>query len=168
MDKILFVCIGNICRSPMAEGLLKHALPDKAVCSAGLGAMRGYPADPLSVQILQEQGIDISAHRAQSLAAWMVFESDLIITMDLEQQAIIESRYPASRGKVMRLGKGKGYDVPDPYQLGLASFRHAFNLISQGVDRLVEQLAPEPEPAAHYGFQSVWPMPTQIWAGAKQ
>ncbi len=165
MNKILFVCIGNICRSPIAEGLLRHALPDRAICSAGVGAMRGYPADPLSVQIMQEQGIDISTHRAQSLAAWMVLESDLIITMDLEQQAHIESLYPASKGKVKRLGED--YDVPDPYQLGLASFRHAFNLISQGVDRLAGQLAPVVPPTTDYGFQSIWPMPTQIWSGAR-
>lgn len=167
MNKILFVCIGNICRSPMAEGLLRHALPDRAICSAGVGAMRGYPADPLAVQIMQEQGIDIRAHRAQSLAAWMVLESDLIITMDLEQQAHIELLYPASKGKVGRLGEGKGYDVPDPYQLGLASFRHAFNLISQGVDRLAKQLAPAPPPTVDYGFESIWPLPAQIWTGVR-
>ena len=62
MNNILFICIGNICRSPIAEGLFKHAMPKKAVCSAGIGALVGEPADPLSIQLMWEHGIDIGAH----------------------------------------------------------------------------------------------------------
>lgn len=138
---ILFVCIGNICRSPMAEGLFRHAMPGKAVCSAGIHAMVGEPADPIAVRLMREQGIDISEHRGQALAEWMVKETDLILTMDRQQKQFIEHKFPKARGKVWRLGEPGGYDVPDPYLHGPAAFLHAYTLIEQGVDALVERLS---------------------------
>jgi protein-tyrosine phosphatase len=137
---ILFICIGNICRSPMAEGLFRQAMPEKAVYSAGLNAMVGEPADPSSIQLMLEHGIDITGHRARSLAAWMVKEADLILTMDREQKRFIEQTYAKSKGKVMRLGEGSKYDIPDPYQLGSAAFRHSCDLIAQSIDELVERI----------------------------
>lgn len=140
IKNILVICIGNICRSPVAEGLLKHALPETSVRSAGIGAMIGHPADPFAVQLTQEQGIDINAHRAQSLAAWMVNEADIILTMDLEQKRFIEQKYTTSKGKVFRLGEFDKYDIPDPYRESLDVFRQTYGLIAQGVDALVKRL----------------------------
>lgn len=141
INNILVICIGNICRSPIAEGLLQSALPEKKVYSAGIGAMIGHPADPFSIQLMQEQGIDISAHRAQSLATWMVNEADIILVMDLEQKHFIEQKYATSKGKVFRLGEFGKFDIPDPYQQDLAVFRQAYSLIAQGVDALIERIA---------------------------
>ena len=104
INKVLFVCIGNICRSPIAEGLFKQAFPEKAVFSAGLSAMVGDPADPLSIQLMLEHGIDIREHRARNMAGWMISETDLIVTMDQNQKRFIEQRYPAAQGKVVRIG----------------------------------------------------------------
>lgn len=140
ISNILVICIGNICRSPMAEGLLKRALPEKTVRSAGIGAMIGHPADPFAIQLMQEQGIDIGAHRAQSLMTWMVSEADVILTMDLEQKRYIEQKYPTAKGKAFRLGEFGQYDIPDPYRQDLAVFRQAYSLIAQGVDALIERL----------------------------
>lgn len=140
MNSILFICIGNICRSPMAEGLLKQALPEKAVLSAGINALVGEPADPLSAQLMREHGIDIGAHRARSLAAWMVGDADVILTMDGEQKRFIEIEYPESRCKVFRLCEGSKCDIPDPYRQGQVAFRHSYNLISQGVDELIARI----------------------------
>lgn len=149
---ILFICIGNICRSPMAEGLFKQAMPTKAVCSAGIHALVGEPADPYAVQLMQEYGIDISEHRGQALADWMVKEADLILTMDREQLAFIEKKYPLAKGKVLRLGESDGVDIPDPYRHGLRAFRHACGLIVRGVDDLAARLeaAEQREPAERY------------------
>lgn len=141
MHNILVLCIGNICRSPMAEGLLRRAMPDKIICSAGIHALIGQPAAPFSVQIMQEQGIDISAHRAQSLSARLVMEADLILTMDLDQKRVVETHYFASKGKVFRLGEFGKYDIADPYREGMASFRAAYRLIAEGVDDLVKRIA---------------------------
>ncbi len=102
--------------------------------------MTGHPADPFSVQLMQERGIDISMHRAQSLASWMVSEADIVIAMDLQQMRFVEAKYPASKGKVFRFHAFGGADVPDPYRQDLAVFRQACSRISNGVDALVERI----------------------------
>lgn len=141
INTILVVCIGNICRSPMAEALLKRSLPDKAIASAGLRAMIGHPADHFSIQIMQEAGIDIAGHRAQQVSQQLISRADLILTMDREQRRQLEMHYPSSRGKVFRLGEFGQFDIADPYRQGLDRFRDAHRLIAAGVDDLVERLA---------------------------
>lgn len=125
----------------MAEGLAKRALPEKAVYSAGINALSGGAADPFSLRLMRERGIDISAHRARCLSAWMVSDADLILTMDQDQRRFIEMKYPAAKSKVFRLGEFGNYDIPDPYQQGLPAFRESSNLIVQGVDELVARIA---------------------------
>jgi protein-tyrosine phosphatase len=162
INKVLFICIGNICRSPIAEGLFKQALPEKAVFSAGLSAMVGDPADPLSIQLMLEHGIDIREHRARSLSGWMISETDLIVTMDQDQKRFIEQRYPASKGKVVRIGEDGSYDVPDPYLQGLPVFRHSFSLIAQGIDQLAKQIARESKEETRYLLQPVQELPVTL------
>jgi protein-tyrosine phosphatase len=103
IKRILVLCIGNICRSPMAEGLLKEALPGHEISSAGLGALVGQPADPHAVALMQQQGIDISAHRARQLESWMIVTADLVLVMDMEQKRHLEQQYPLCRGIVLWL-----------------------------------------------------------------
>lgn len=141
MQSILILCIGNICRSPMAEGLLKRALPGKTIRSAGVGALIGQAADPLAVQLMQEQGVDITAHRAQSISSRLVQEADLILTMDLEQKKYVETHFIAAKGKVFRLAESRQLDIADPYREGIESFRSSCALINEGVDVWVRRLA---------------------------
>lgn len=131
IKSVLTVCIGNICRSPMAEELLRHAMPELTVQSAGLAALVGNPADPIALELMADQGADISAHRAQQLTGVMAMHSDLILVMDSMQKAEIQRLYPQASGKVFRLGL-KG-DVPDPYRKSRAEFEHALQLIRQGI-----------------------------------
>ncbi|MFC5547909.1 low molecular weight protein-tyrosine-phosphatase [Massilia aerilata] len=140
MNNILVVCIGNICRSPMAEALLKRALPNRLVHSAGLGALVGKGADPHSIELMAEQGIDISDHVAQQITQVLVTEADVIFVMDLEQKRYIESQYMGARGKVFRLGEVAKVDIPDPYREGIESFRNAHQLIVDGVQAWASQI----------------------------
>lgn len=133
---ILLVCVGNICRSPMAEALLAHQLAGKGVRveSAGIGALVNHPADPMAQALMEERGIDLSAHRARQLNADMVSEFELILVMEEWQQKKIESDFIHARGRVHRLGKWSGEDIPDPYKKPREAFEEALRLIDSGLE----------------------------------
>jgi protein-tyrosine phosphatase len=134
MNNILVICIGNICRSPMAEGLFKRALPDCTIVSAGLGALVGQSADPIAIQLMADEGVNISAHIAQQISPAMVSRAEVILVMDSDQKRYIENSFIGTRGKVFRLGEGAKVDIPDPYREGIDSFRAAQRLIEAGVN----------------------------------
>lgn len=134
MKRILVVCIGNICRSPMAEQLLREALgAEFSVSSAGLGALIGHPADAHARALMAERGSDIEAHRARQINAELVRQHDLILVMTLRQKQEVEAQYPAARGRVFRFCHWSQQDVADPYQLARDAFEEALALIEQGV-----------------------------------
>jgi protein-tyrosine phosphatase len=116
----------------MAEGLLKKALPEIQISSAGLSAMVGHGADPMSLKIMAELGIDIARHRARMVNDSIIRGCDLILVMDNQQVQQISAQYPYTRGKVFRLGESIKQDIPDPYLHGEETFRIAFNLIASG------------------------------------
>ncbi|MBV6305089.1 low molecular weight phosphotyrosine protein phosphatase [Candidimonas humi] len=136
MDKILTVCIGNICRSPTAEAVLRQLLPRTRVWSAGLAALVGQEADPLAQAVAREHQLNLSAHRAQQLAGWMCTDADLILVMENSQRQEIERLYPYARGKVHCLGIAKAgqppVDIADPYRQGLDAFQTAYQHIELG------------------------------------
>lgn len=140
MNLVLTVCVGNICRSPMAEALLTKALPRTQVMSAGLAALVGQPADPIARDLMLERGIDISAHRAQQINQIFCQKADIILTMDVAQKKYIEEKYPSSRGKVFRLADTAGQDIDDPYRQGHHAFEDALSLIESGVDIWVNRI----------------------------
>jgi protein-tyrosine phosphatase len=131
---ILIICVGNICRSPMAKGLMCMALPECEIESAGLGALVGQPADPIAVELMQARGVDISNHRARQLEDKFIKESDLVLVMELNQQHYLERQYPLARGKIFRLAESAKTDIPDPYRKSRQDFEDALKLIVQGVN----------------------------------
>ena len=144
LKKILIVCIGNICRSPMAEALLINRLkdinPDILVSSAGLAALVDQPASLLAQELMLQRGLDISAHRARQASQQFFFAADLILTMSSRQQTQIESKIPAIRGKVHRLGKLDEYDIPDPYRRPRNAFEQTLVLIDQSINSWYQKL----------------------------
>lgn len=138
MNNILVLCIGNICRSPMAEALLRYKLQAKgarvSIQSAGLHALVGHAADPFAQELMNARGLDISGHRAKALSSALAFSADLILTMDGKQQQMVEHLYPALRGRVFRLGRWSDADIVDPYKRSKAFFEKTLLLIEQGVD----------------------------------
>ncbi len=124
----------------MAEGLLKQALPDINVVSAGLGALTGQPADPFAIELMQEMNIDISAHRAQQLGRPIATAADLILVMDNEQRQDIQRLHPATTGRVFRMGELAKFDIPDPYRDARTAFENALQLIQRGVEAWVPRI----------------------------
>lgn len=142
-DRILVVCIGNICRSPTAEYLLRHRLGDRdvQVGSAGLAALAGKPIDPAAGELLAEHGIDASAHRARQLDEQAVIGADLILVMERAHLASLARCSPHAVGRTFLLGKWQGdRDIPDPYRQSRAAFEHAYRLVDEGIDGWLQHL----------------------------
>ncbi|AXE95228.1 low molecular weight protein-tyrosine-phosphatase [Paraburkholderia terricola] len=131
---ILVVCVGNICRSPMAQYLIDREISGVTVLSAGLDAVAGSAPDPLAIRITAQSGLDITAHRAQQLNVSLVSGADLILAMEAAHKYEIMRRHPGASGKVFRLGEIGRFDVPDPYTKPIEHFYDAFELIRIGVD----------------------------------
>lgn len=133
MNSILVICEGNICRSPMAQGLLAAALPNAQVHSAGLGALVGMPADDTAIRLMKARGIDITGHRAQQVNRALCTQADLVLVMDTDQKQRLEDMYPQARGRVFRIGEHGKRDIPDPYRQPEKAFRDALAFIDEGV-----------------------------------
>ncbi len=121
MDMILVVCEGNICRSPMAAGLLKRALPALQVVTAGLTARPGREVDRDALEVMAQVGVDIGAHVSAPLTPALIRSADIVLAMTREQCKRIESANPFSTGKVYRLGHQQQIDIADPFRLGRAA-----------------------------------------------
>ena len=143
-QSILIVCVGNICRSPMGEYLLRKMMQESSsetnISSAGIGALIGNGADALAVEVMSENKIDVSAHRARQLNDELVKNNELILVMEQWQQKEIEQRYPFSRGRVHLLGKWGGREIGDPYKKPKESFIAAYEKIERSCQEWCEKL----------------------------
>lgn len=150
--RILIVCTGNVCRSPMAAGLLRQRLASDGLAgavvvhSAGLWGLDGEAAGAHAVQVMAERGVDISEHRARTLREHDVAAADLILTMEESHRRAIFYILPAALSKVFLLSEmaGEHDDVADPYGLPLEAYRASADelarLISQGYPEILRRL----------------------------
>src|SRR6266480_1830692 len=149
MRKILLVCTGNICRSPLAAALMQRALSERGVdgidvSSAGTGAWDGAPVSEGAYLVGLEQGLDLSGHRARLLTRDVVVQSDLILTMARHHRARVDEL--GGEGRVFVLGEyaGQGGDeVSDPFGGDLGIYRDTCqeleSLTAAVADRLVAE-----------------------------
>ena len=140
-DHILVVCVGNICRSPMAEALLKQRFPNKIIDSAGVGALVGHPADPAALEIMSKQQIDITSHIAKQIDEQLAKKVDLNFTMSDGQTKWIEERWPFCRGKTFKLGHWMEKDIADPYQHEMSAFETAYQDIVDGIEQWADKIS---------------------------
>lgn len=125
-QSVLTVCIGNICRSPLAEAALRRARPGLRVASAGLHAPEGAAADPLMQTVATDHGLDLSAHRARLFRPGEAAEFDLILVMEQGHRREILSRAPQLGGRVMLMTEWTGRAaVADPYRRPVDAHRAA-------------------------------------------
>ena len=136
-NSVLVVCLGNICRSPVLEGMLKHYFQengfDNKVSSAGITAMVGDGASRNSITVANARGMDITGHRARQITADMIREHDLIFVMEDHQQSTLEQQFPFSRGKVQTIGRFRNRQIADPYRQPLDAFERMADNLEEGL-----------------------------------
>jgi len=149
MTTVLFVCTGNLCRSPMAAALLQARLArdparrDWRALSAGLWAEDGLPASAGTVTAMAERGLDLSDHRSRQVTEPLVHDADLILGVTPHHVEALRLAFPQAAERICLLAEmvGDSYGVADPYALSLAEYRTAAaelaSLIDGGYERIV-------------------------------
>lgn len=132
VKRVLVVCTGNICRSPLAEAWLQGAWGAAAqVESAGTGALVGHAADPFAIQVAALSGLDLSSHRARQVDLKMLRTADLVLAMEASHRDFLIRMAPWATGKVWRFGQREGLDIEDPYRCALDKFESVFQSIQR-------------------------------------
>jgi protein-tyrosine-phosphatase len=145
---ILFVCTGNICRSPFAEALLKKlvqkkGLDDIVADSAGLLALPGNSVSGLAQKVATEYDVDLSGHIAKSVKKDIIDRSDLILVMEKSHAKNLLNAFPEAEGKVFLIRRfarfgSKNRGVADPYGLNYEAYRFCFLDIQDSISGLAE------------------------------
>jgi protein-tyrosine-phosphatase/predicted ATP-grasp superfamily ATP-dependent carboligase len=138
--RVLFVCQGNICRSPFAESLMRSRLGDDsiAVGSAGMLPRPGRPPPPLGLKVAAEHGIDLAAHRSVWLTRETAEAASLVVVFDEVNRGWLFDRYPALKVPVIRLDDlNEPGEIADPDGRGLAEFRLCYERIAAGIEALL-------------------------------
>ncbi len=153
MTKVLFVCMGNICRSPMAEGIFRKAVRDAGleghveIDSAGTHAYHiGSPPDARAQQAIRQRGVDISGLRGRKVEDADFERFDYILAMDGDNVSRLMQRAPARhQDKIRRLlafsRKYPNLDVVDPYYGGPQGFEENLDMIEDAVQGLIREIA---------------------------
>ena len=147
---ILFICTGNTCRSPMAEGFMKDIAEKKGidvkVSSAGVFAFDGQLVSKEAVEVMKSEGIDISDHRAKTVNKTLLESADLILTMSSSHKRELLRKFDFIKNKVYTLKEyvyGSEEDIQDPFGQGIKAYINAKNEIKKSIIKVVEKIETE-------------------------
>jgi protein-tyrosine phosphatase len=164
--RVLFVCMGNICRSPTAEGVFRKLLAERApeldvdVDSAGThGYHDGAPPDPRACRAAERRGIDLKPLRARRVTERDFEEFELVLAMDEQNREFLLEACPAEYRYRIRLllefaPHLERREVPDPYYGGSTGFEHVLDLVEEAATGLLEHLRSTPPPTPAGGAQT--------------
>jgi len=145
---VTVICTANICRSPMGEKLLAHALQAEAeplrslvVVSAGVSAYGGEPASPNSVRALDKVGIKLDKHKSQALTQNMIDRSLAIFCMTQSHRMLIDMQFEKTTPHIYLfrelMGKGAEREIPDPYGQNLSAYEATRDSMVEAIPSLV-------------------------------
>jgi protein-tyrosine-phosphatase len=145
--RILFVCSGNTCRSPIAEAITRRLLGDAGrsdveVESAGTNAWDGSPASDGALLVGMERGLDLSGHRSRQLTPQIATESDLILAMSPSHVARVKELDPTANVHLLAgyASGAEGHAVPDPFGGDLTAYRETFENLERELAGLLERI----------------------------
>ena len=128
-NKILVVCVGNICRSPTGEALLKKYSNSKQISSAGIAALVGRDAAEMAKEVAAENGVEIVGHIATQLTMELCHANELILVMEKEHIDKVCQIAPEARGKIMLFGHWNSQEIPDPYKRSKETFEQVYRIL---------------------------------------
>lgn len=147
MTSVLFVCLGNICRSPLAEGVFRATVENAGLSdrflidSAGTGAWHaGDPPDPRSIEVAARHGIDLTAQHARQVTDRDFTQFDFILAMDSNNLSTLKSRTRKDHPGLRLFLNSPPTDVPDPYYGGEDGFERVYQMIDGGSRSLLTAL----------------------------
>lgn len=136
---VLFICYGNICRSPFAERLTAHRIPGLEVESSGFHPKSGRPSPRQLVAAAKEFGVDLSDWRSQTVTSEQIGRADIIFVMDADNFGRLQTQFPSAMERTTLLGlfaPGQKLEIEDPYNLNYEQTRQILSLMIQAVDGL--------------------------------
>ncbi|HEO9920194.1 TPA: protein tyrosine phosphatase [Klebsiella pneumoniae subsp. pneumoniae] len=140
-ESILIICTGNICRSPIAERILRSKITNRKIDSAGTGGLVGFPADHSAIKVSEKNGISLEGHKATQFSSKLGRQYDLLLVMEKNHIEQISNIAPEARGKTMLLGHWIGMkEIPDPYRKSDEAFESVYQLIEESCQCWADKL----------------------------
>lgn len=157
MYSVLFICTANICRSPLALGIMRNLVNDEVhlwdIDSAGTWTVNGEPAATNTLAVLAERGVDLTDHRSQGVMETMLDQYNLILTMERGHKEALRVEFARNASKIFLLSEmvGRSYDIKDPIGRPIEEFQltasEMESILTRGLPR-IRELAADPQAEA--------------------